>query len=679
MEVRVHNPSPPPARACRHNPDDNPCTTCGFGVPPNPPGHARARDRVAWGMSQVGTPVVNPKLPPPMCGPGKQIVQIVADVFRCVLPFSGLCPPRYFYKGKYHELPVCSPPDPTRERARPRGLRPRFDRAFSRLHARLLRNPVVRLGAGLSPTPPVKVSLGAQSVTQRKDAPRAAPVQPRGGGCDQVFVECRHKVHCPKGQICSHDCECVDKPTTITAGGGRGNPVLATGPYSMAAVARGTPSTPRGGLCFSCPNNWCCPSPCPYRPDGTQANCPDPRSTLATRPGGRGNPERCCPGTVCRGDKVIKCCHNCTCVRSVTECDLPSGVTSKPGVPSPLTPAPLPDMRAPPPPPELVGRHVRPLGTLRTTNPNGPMILALGPHSQSRVGVPRPPTTPRMVFWRDCSSWCNEKYQHAWQFHEWDDCVDNCREQWAWWPGRGKGNPTPNPWTTWWGPGLGGPWGYRPPSAPAVPWGAWSYYGNVWPWNGIAAPMPNPCPPTPKQQRRQAKLDMLNPDTPIFPGPGAHSKFAPLPPQWFYHQRPTTMGAPYAGQIPTAAPGPPPGVFGRGGRCYSDLDCKADTEYCHMGICLPKPWSPHENPVDTLCHCDGPHGTNCKCTVCWQQKRGAAYKPSCIQFPVPDKEGAAGTVPHGARLRAATPPGRLRNPAGMVSITQPLAPGIPLR
>jgi hypothetical protein len=228
----------------------------------------------------------------------------------------------------------------------------------------------------------------------------------------------------------------------------------------------------------------------------------------------------------------------------------------------------------------------------------------------------------------------------------------------------------PNPWTTWWGAGAG-PWSYRTPSSPAVPQGAWPYYGNVWPWNGVNAPMPNPGP-TPRQLRRQAKLARFNPDKPVFPGPGAHSEFAPLPPQWFYHVAPTTMGAPAAGQIPAAAPGPPPGVFGQGGRCYADRDCQPDTEYCHEGICVPKPWSPQENPATGMCHCDTPPGQDCKCTVCWQSSAGRT--PSCIQFPVPDRteSSAPGRRPMFARAIKA-------NPAEMISITQPLAPGISLR
>ncbi len=50
------------------NPKSNPCSTCGFGVPPNPPGNASSRERRAWAMSQIGSvPMANPG-PCPTCG-----------------------------------------------------------------------------------------------------------------------------------------------------------------------------------------------------------------------------------------------------------------------------------------------------------------------------------------------------------------------------------------------------------------------------------------------------------------------------------------------------------------------------------------------------------------------------------------------------------------------------------
>jgi len=279
---------------------------------------------------------------------------------------------------------------------------------------------------------------------------------------------------------------------------------------------------------------------------------------------------------------------------------------------------------------------------------DGPLMLALGPYS---ANPPVPAPLPCKED-RDCII---------------GKCVDGeCRSSSLTAKTRGGRRLVPlgvtranNPWTTWWGYGPG-TWQWRPPTAPAVPWGSYAYYGNVWPWNGVTAPMPNV---------RTRKHRRYNPDPPIFPGPGAHSKFAPLPPQWFYYQQPTTMGAPYEGMIPAAAPGPPPGVYGRGGQCYSDRDCRPETEYCHQGICLPKPWSPHENPVDTLCHCDY-EGTQCKCTVCYQEERGD--RPSCIQFPIPDQKKSAMPVPSATRFRAL-------NPAEMISMSRPLAPGIQLR
>ncbi len=156
----------------------------------------------------------------------------------------------------------------------------------------------------------------------------------------------------------------------------------------------------------------------------------------------------------------------------------------------------------------------------------------------------------------------------------------------------------------------------------------------------------------------QARARLSNPP-PIFPGPGAHSQFAPLPPQWFYYTSPSTAGAPQAPGIQVAAPGPPPGVFGQGGRCYNDRDCRED-EYCHGGICLPKPWSGQQQGIIQ------PNPGRQVGAQEWAM--GLAPNPAddwLLTFPT--KRAFAGR------------PSRRRNPDGMVSMTQPLAPGFQLR
>ena len=112
----------------------------------------------------------------------------------------------------------------------------------------------------------------------------------------------------------------------------------------------------------------------------------------------------------------------------------------------------------------------------------------------------------------------------------------------------------------------------------------------------------------PKTRTRNAHVHatrqrLSNPAPGVFPGPGAHSPTAPLPPQWYQYQGASTAGAPQAPGIQVASPGPPPGVFGQGAACYNDRDCR-DNEYCHGGLCVPDPWSgaasrqrPAQNPA----------------------------------------------------------------------------------
>ncbi len=141
---------------------------------------------------------------------------------------------------------------------------------------------------------------------------------------------------------------------------------------------------------------------------------------------------------------------------------------------------------------------------------------------------------------------------------------------------------------------------------------------------------------------RQVQARLANP-APVYPGPGAHSPTAPLPPQWFYYTSASTAGAPQAPGIQVASPGPPPGIYGRGGQCYNDRDCR-ENEYCHGGICLPKPWAGQATGI-------------------------IEPNPSPWVVTLPTKKH------HGAPARR----GIRRNPEGMVSLTQPLAPGFQLR
>lgn len=57
-----------------------------------------------------------------------------------------------------------------------------------------------------------------------------------------------------------------------------------------------------------------------------------------------------------------------------------------------------------------------------------------------------------------------------------------------------------------------------------------------------------------------------------------------------------------------------------------------------------------KNPTSGMCHCDNPRGTDCKCTVCWQEEYG--YKPSCITFPVPDQSSSSIPSTEPTRTRA---------------------------
>ena len=57
----AENPTPGGPLGIRRARASNPCSTCGFGVPPNPAGNASSRERRAWAMSQIGTtPMANP-------------------------------------------------------------------------------------------------------------------------------------------------------------------------------------------------------------------------------------------------------------------------------------------------------------------------------------------------------------------------------------------------------------------------------------------------------------------------------------------------------------------------------------------------------------------------------------------------------------------------------------------
>ena len=49
------------------------------------------------------------KLPPPICAGGQQTVQISPGVYKCVDPYSTICPPGYHYKGQANGSPLCGP------------------------------------------------------------------------------------------------------------------------------------------------------------------------------------------------------------------------------------------------------------------------------------------------------------------------------------------------------------------------------------------------------------------------------------------------------------------------------------------------------------------------------------------------------------------------------------------
>lgn len=105
----------------------------------------------------------------------------------------------------------------------------------------------------------------------------------------------------------------------------------------------------------------------------------------------------------------------------------------------------------------------------------------------------------------------------------------------------------------------------------------------------------NPTCMRPARAVARANIRAANPG--VWPPASAHSPFAPLPPRWFYYQSPSTAGAPPAPGVPVAAPGPPPGVWGRGNLCYADRDCGPNA-YCDGGVCVTKPWAnPAPNPV----------------------------------------------------------------------------------
>jgi len=190
MKVRVHNPGP----------DPNPCPTCGFGVPPTPSIGATSRERVAWGMRQVGTPIANPKTtkrapergqyalmegvmnpfamtakggpkePSPMCGPFEKAVQVDQGVFKCVPFYSGQCPPRYMYNDHYLGQPVCIPPDPTKERS-----------AVTKRRAGLM-----SAGKGTPSAPPSPCPPGKQQVQVGQGEFKCVP--PYGGLCPPGYM-----------------------------------------------------------------------------------------------------------------------------------------------------------------------------------------------------------------------------------------------------------------------------------------------------------------------------------------------------------------------------------------------------------------------------------------------------------------------------------------------------------
>lgn len=479
-------------------------------------------------MSQVGRPIVNPKLrmtpmppkqPPPMCGPFQKAVQVDQGIFKCVPFYSGLCPPRYMYNDHYLGEPVCIPPDPTKERMKKSGI-------ISRLRRFVLKNPIAQLAMG-------------QPITAR-----GTGMQPRGA--------------CPPGQeICGSSMPGDPPICCPTSGGGGGG---GSGPDHVQA------------LCDD--RGHCVPIWGPFgNPTTALAKVsPSPQSVSQRRTGGstpRTVPH--CPN-ICPGRIQ---CKDCTCVDTVNKCQEWTGYTAaRGGNPPVLAMGPI---------------------SARVRNCNtGAIALALNATQPPALN----PSCAPGCFYRADLSCCEKAGGTSCDCDTTGKLTAPTAER------TGKRRLVPlgawrqnNPWTTWWGFGPGN-WWYRPRSAPAVPWGSYAYYGDVWPWDGVTAPMPRPIP---RGAIRRARLmSLANPGPPIFPGPGAHSKFAPLPPQWFYYQQPTTMGAPYEGMIPAAAPGPPPGVFGQGGRCYSDLDCRPGTEYCHGGLCLPKPWSPQENPSKML-------------------------------------------------------------------------------
>lgn len=568
------------------NPSENPCTTCGFGVPPNPPGNASSRERWAWAMSQVGRPIVNPGGVCPVCGrvcPFAEAAQNPGPVDRC--PGQVICSEDPLTcadtvsqcvsagaqaQTQYHpwgpgggQSLVTGTPVTTTRGVSPMvgAMRPATTGAPStgaqmlmgRRQRRAAKHQLAMAGAVANPERVRNLSIGPtlRALQASHFVPAARPQQQQSINYPPI----------PNPTVSAHN----PRGSGARRGGGF-QPYWSIGGYGPwywrtrstpavgypPAVGWGAPPSvgvtpawgpaPWGSFQYQggfWPWNGSAPYPGRYR------NASDVRLTAPTKLAGHGwhrfvrikNPGALATTFLVAGAGLLGAAAGAGAV-GYAACQ-----------------------------PRTWHNHF-------IENGNRKLRLEVQEYPCAQDGLPYETKVteyfgedePELSFgpqktetYEGAIAWASEKSAFDWSTALAQSAARTDAGL------KGQNGVVQNP-------------------------GAVPHAGLVMPSMEISR--------APKRRLRnagvaQARARLQNPP-PIYPGPGALS--GPLPPQWFYYQSPSTAGAPPAPGISVAAPGPPPGVFGLGATCYNDRDCRED-EYCHGGVCVRSPWDTGAGPT----------------------------------------------------------------------------------
>lgn len=537
----------------RRRPAQNPCATCGFGVPPNPPGHASSRERWKWAMSQVGRPIANPG-GCPTCGNGRSSAALrnpvggapETGVPPAPLPSQDRCGPGYVTDTRWipgygmvygcYPVPPSATPNPPVENC-PGGVICGWNANGTPICAQSVSDCGTLTGGGSAAS---GMSAGRIGYSGHATAPMTAAQMLSQRRMRRATASAIRQ----NGQLAAPERvrNCCDGPLALA--------LAASDPFRQQNP-NGFSAFPLRGIDPTFPGN------------ATEA----PLWSRMANPGGHGGGVHGGGGGGGRtwstwwsppggyGPMWWR-------TPSTPAVQIPFGVLP-PSVPTPWIPAPNPGWLAVAGAALLgaaagagasclprairyaetadqfsstraiirfhpCGGAKRFEGLVTRTFKDGSSPLTFGPE--------------RFELFEEAAGWANEQAAH---------------------PLFQIAPPSTGPVTTSFVP------------------------------NPRAVPRATLMFPPMRIDARAPKMRNRNPllhNPGVWPPASAHSQFAPLPPQWFYHAGVSTAGAPYAAQIPFAAPGPPPGVFGRGAFCYNDRDCSKN-EYCHSGVCVPEPWS----------------------------------------------------------------------------------------